>query len=310
MATLKELRDRIEGVQNIQQITRAMKMVAAARLQRAEKAIVSLRPYASRLDSFCARFISEAVGLEHPFFEQREVENHLVLGIASDRGLCGSYNNKVTDETRRVIEKEEADSHHLEVIGTRGALGMRHEGYEPDRVHEDVFNPVEFEFSEELSTCMQEMFLHHEVDRVSVVYSKFYSPVRQEVLCRTLMPCDPGQSWNRMKEEAAGAEDLEGVEKEPDELGTPEDDVYIYEPSYGEVCRDLVHRNITVQLHRCLLEAQASEQGARMIAMDNATDNAEEMVEDLTRKMNRQRQESITRELLDIAAGAEQMRKG
>ena len=306
MATLKELRDRIEGVQNIQQITRAMKMVAAARLQRAEKAIVSMRPYASRLDSFCARFIREAVGLEHPFFEQREVEKHFVLGIASDRGLCGAYNNKVTRETRRVIEEEPGDEHHVEMVGTRGGLGLRHEGIEPDEIHEDVFNPVQFEYSEQLSSRMQEMFLHRDVDRVSVVYSKFYSPVRQEVLCRTLMPCDPKEHWKKLKEDAT-SEKLEGVEQEPEELSTPEDDVYIYEPSYGSVCRDLVHRNITVQVHRCLLEAQASEQGARMIAMDNATDNAEEMVEDLTRKMNRQRQESITRELLDIAAGAEQM---
>ena len=309
MATLKELRDRIEGVQNIQQITRAMKMVAAARLQRAEQAVVSLRPYAARLDSFSARFLSDAVGLEHPFFEQREVEKHFILAVASDRGLCGSYNNHVVENTLEEMEEYPDAEHQVEMVGTRGAVGLKNEGVEPDEVHEDVFNPVAFKYSEQLSSRLQELFLHHEVDRVSIVYSKFYSPVRQEVLTRTVLPCQPKKQWKQVESDAA-AEKLDGIDEVPGSQGSPKEDVYIYEPSYGDVCRDLVHRNVTVQIHRCLLEAQASEQGARMIAMDNATENAEEMVTDLTRKMNRQRQESITRELLDIAAGAEQMRKG
>ena len=309
MATLKELRDRIDGVQNIQQITRAMKMVAAARLQRGKEAIVSMRPFASRLDRFCARFLDGAGGVSHPFFETRPVKNHLVVAIASDRGLCGSYNNRVVRETVKVLEEEGADEHTLHVVGTRAAIGLRNEGYEPEEVYEDVFNPVHIDFSEELSDTLQEMFLHHEADEITVVYTTFYSPVRQEVRPRTLIPCEP-EAFQRKVAEEYKKKQPEGVEPEPEELKGLEQEVYIYEPDYESICRDLVHRNITVQLHRCLLEAQASEQGARMVAMDNATDNADDMIHELTRNLNRQRQESITRELLDIAAGAEQLRSG
>ena len=304
MATLKELRSRIEGVQNIEQITRAMKMVAAARLKRSEQAIVSMRPYASYLDELCAGFLLEAMGADHPFFEMREPESYALIMLTGDRGLCGSYNDNVVRKATEIIDGRADQRCELFVVGQRGIVDMNRLEYDIREEYTDVFNPVKFTFAESLIEEFADLFLDHQVDEVVVLYTEFFNPVRQEVRTRTLLPCDVERFHERAVVREAESQ-LKGVRPLPEAFHNRQEDVYIYEPDYETICTELLSRNLTVQLYRTMLEAQASEQGARMVAMDNATENAEEMIDDLTLQMNRQRQENITREILDVVGGAQ-----
>ena len=307
MPSFREIKDRIGGVKNIQQSTRAMKMVAAARLRRSEEAIRSLRPYSSRLDHLCARFLQGAFGGEHEFFAERPGNRIAVLSIASDRGLCGSYNNRVVADTVEVLREHPDEKYQLFAVGTRGIAGLKREGFTVHSGYEEIFNPVHFVTAQEICQEMRELFLNDEVDEVRVVFTEFFSPLRQMGVSRRLLPCPPKQHRLEIVEHHK-REVPEGVHAEPEEIREAEGLVYLYEPSYEGLANRLLEHNLSVQVYRALLEAQASEHGARMMAMDNATDNAEEMVEDLTLEMNRLRQESITREILDVVGGAEAMK--
>ena len=307
MAKLKELRRRIKGVQNIRQITRAMKMVAAARLRHGERAILALRPYASRLDRLCARFVLDAIGIEHPFFKRRLPRGYVLVGITSDRGLCGAYNNNVVRTCADIMEERKGQHCILYVVGSRGISGVQRMGYEIKERYVGAFNPVDFSLSESIVEKFQDAFLRGEADEVLVVFSEFFSPVRQRVRIRQLLPCHMEEFRKQVLSEY-DREVPQGVRRLPEGFKEPSQDVYIYEPDYEEICTDLLHRNLSVQYHRTMLEAQASEQGARMVAMDNATRSADDMIQELTLQMNRKRQEGITMEILDVIGGSEQLR--
>jgi len=302
MPSFREIKSRIGGVKNIQQITRAMKMVAAARLRRSEESIRALRPYSSRLDHLCARFLHGATGTEHAFFDERPVRNIAVLSIASDRGLCGAYNNHVADATDRLLRESPAQHYYITAVGTRGIAGLRRAGYDIDQAYEGIFNPVHYLVAQEITAYLRDLFLGGTVDEVQVVFTEFFSPMRQLVVSRRLLPSPP--ELHRREVTRHHARELpEGMHAEPDAVQKAAKLVYLYEPDYEQICSRLLEHNLSIQVYRALLEAQASEHGARMVAMDNATDNAEEMVEELTLQMNRVRQESITRELLDVVGG-------
>ncbi len=303
MATFREMKDRISGVKNVQQITRAMKMVAAARLRRSEEGIRALRPYSSRLDHLCARFLRGATGVEHDFFQQRPVSNIAVLSIASDRGLCGAYNNRVVDATVKLVEESPGEEDHVVAVGSRCIAGVRRAGHKVERSFEDIFNPVRYPVAQDITAHLRRLFLEGTVDEVQVVFTEFFSPMRQQVVTRRLLPCPPHLHHQEIKEHHE-RELPEGMHFEPEEAEEAERLVYLYEPNYEQICSRLVAHNLSIQVYRALLEAQASEHGARMMAMENATDNAEEMIDELTLQMNRLRQESITRELLDVVGGA------
>lgn len=307
MASFREIKRRIGGVKNIQQITRAMKMVAAARLRRSEEAIMALRPYASHLNAMCARFLREAIGTEHPLFLQREVHNVAVLTVASDRGLCGAYNNRIVQRALQEVRARGGQSPAVLAVGDRGLFGLRRAGYDVERSWTDVFNPVHYEVAQEVRGELESMFLSGRVDEAIVVYTEFFSPLRQEVQVRRLLPCPPQDHWQEVRAEAL-RRTPEGVHGDVEEMEQGARQVYVFEPDYNSVCDELLEHNVSMQVYRCLLEAQASEHGARMMAMDNATENAEEMIDDLTRRMNRLRQESITREIIDVVGGAEAMK--
>jgi len=307
MAKLKELRRRIKGVQNIQQITRAMKLVATARLRRAEEAVLALRPYASRLDRLCARLLLGAVGGEHPFFNVRPVRSYLLIAITSDRGLCGAYNNNVIRACTNLMEKHKDRQCILFVIGRRGIAALKRLGYSVQEGYVDAFNPVEFSLTESIVKTSRDLFLGGKADQVTVVFSEFFSPARQRVRIRRLLPCHVQRFRQQILEEY-NRELPHGMSRLPEDFSDAERDVCIYEPDFEYICTDLLHRNLSVQFYRTMLEAQASEQGARMVAMDNATQNAEEMIAELTLQMNRQRQEGITREILDVIGGSEALR--
>ncbi|MFO7955939.1 MAG: ATP synthase F1 subunit gamma [Candidatus Brocadiia bacterium] len=303
MTSFREIKSRIGGVKNIQQITRAMKMVAAARLRRSEDSIRALRPYSSRLDHLCARFLHGATGTEHEFFEERPVRNIAVLSIASDRGLCGAYNNHVVEATDRLLRESPGEDYHVTAVGARGIAGLRRAGYDIDQAYEDIFNPVHYVVAQDITAYLRSLFLNGTVDEVQVVFTEFFSPMRQLVVSRRLLPCPPELHHREVREHHA-RELPEGMHAEPEEVEMAEELIYLYEPDYEQICSRLLEHNLSMQVYRALLESQASEHGARMMAMDNATDNAEEMVEELTLQMNRLRQESITRELLDVVGGA------
>ncbi|MFW6189381.1 MAG: ATP synthase F1 subunit gamma [Planctomycetota bacterium] len=309
MASFREIKRRIGGVQNIQQITRAMKMVAAARLRRSEEAILSLRPYASRMAALCARFLREAVGTENPLFEEREVESVGLLVIASDRGLCGAYNNRIVDRAVAEIKQRAGQEEPvLCVVGERAIRGVQRAGYQVHAGYTDVFNPVHYDVAQTVRRELEQLFLQRRVDEVIVVYTEFFNPMRQQVLTRRLFPCPPREHWEQMQEQLRRRTPA-GVHADVGEMERAESKTYIYEPDYDSICDELLEHNVDMQVYRALLEAQASEHGARMMAMDNATDNAEEMIDDLTLQMNRLRQESITREILDVVGGAEAMKE-
>lgn len=308
MPSFKDIKRRIGAVRSIQQITRAMKMVAAARLRRAEQAILALRPYSSRLDRFCARFLDEAVGGEHPFLTERPVKGFAVLAICSDRGLCGAYNNRIIEATQRLIGGRPRQEHFLIVVGHKGVTRLSGAGHRVHKAYEDVFNPVHFTTAQAVREDVEGLFLRGEVDEVLAVFSEYFSPVRQPVVTRRLLPCPP----ERHREDIEGHYDRElpdGVHVESREAAEVAGQIYIYEPDYQAICNRLLEYNLGVQIYRALLEAQASEHGARMMAMDNATENAEDMIQELTLLMNRVRQESITREILDVVGGAEAMKQ-
>ncbi len=307
MPSFRELKRRIGGVKNIQQITRAMKMVAGARLRRAEQAILALRPYSSRLDAVCARFLAGAVGAEHPFLNERPVRGVAVLAITSDRGLCGAYNNRVVEATLDLLGERSAQRHFVIVVGHRGLSRLKSAGLEVYRSYEEIFNPVHFTAAQDIRSDVEQLFLGGEVDEAVAVFTEFFSPMRQLVVRRRLLPCSPARHAEQIKEHY-DREVPYGVHFEPQEAQTGAEQVYIHEPDHQTICDRLLEYNVGVQIYRALLEAQASEHGARMVAMDNATENAEDMIADLTLTMNRVRQEGITREMLDVVGGAEAMR--
>ncbi|MHC4479427.1 MAG: ATP synthase F1 subunit gamma [Planctomycetota bacterium] len=304
MPSFREIKQRIGGVQNIQQITRAMKMVAGARLRRAEAAILALRPYASRLDRLCARFLADAIGNEHPFLAEPRAEGAAVLAICSDRGLCGAYNNRIIEATRNLLARRRNRSNYLISVGHRGTARFTQAGAPLHEAYEDVFNPVHYTTAISVAHDLEQLFLREEVGEVLVVFTEFFSPLRQLVVMRRLLPCPP----ERYRQEVSDHYDRElpeGVHVAPEEARGAAKEVYVYEPDYEGIGERLLEGNFTVQVYRALLEAQASEHGARMMAMDNATENAEEMIEDMTLQMNRLRQESITQEIMDVVGGAE-----
>ena len=305
MPSFREIKGRIAGVRNIQQITRAMKMVAGARLRRAEQAIYGLRPFASRLDGTCARFLREAIGGEHPFFEQRPPRTAAVLCATSDRGLCGSYNNRVIEAVAGL--KADKPNRRLLVIsvGRRGTARLRGVDVETIQAYEDVFNPLRYVTSMKISAELRRLFIEREADEVLVVATHYYSPLRQVVGTRRLLPCPPETAGRHIEDARGGVPDRDRRADEADKLREAADDLYLFEPGYEAICNRLLEYNMDVQVYRNLLEAQASEHGARMMAMDNATRNADDMIDDLTLRMNRLRQESITAEILDVIGGSE-----
>jgi len=304
MASYRDIKRRIGGVRNIQQITRAMKMVAGARLRRAEAAILALRPYASRLDRLSARFLRDAIGDEHPFLARRPVRGVAVLAISSDRGLCGAYNNRIFEAVQALLDKRPDQEHCIVSVGHKGTRRLQQAGREIFEAYEDIFNPVHYVTARSIRFDLQQLFLEGRVDEVVMVFTEFFSPLRQVVMTRRLLPCPPDTHYREVTEHyerelPAGVHADDAREEGADRR------VYIYEPEYERIGEELLESNLTVQVYRALLESQASEHGARMMAMDNATNNAEDMIEELTLLMNRVRQESITREIMDVVGGAE-----
>lgn len=292
MANLKDLKVRIGSVKSTQKITRAMKMVAASRLRRAQMRAEQAKPYAERMERVLGSLARSMMGSEHApklLVGTGSEETHLIILVTSDRGLCGALNSSIVRAAKKkasslVLSGKKAK---FLCVGSKGHDQLRH-GFE-DKIVGKIEGlgkkDVLYSDAEDIVHRISEMFAKGEFDVCSIVYNKFKSVIEQEVTFQQFIPLDLPEDDNEDTSRAKA--------------------VYEYEPSEEIIIQDLLPRNLAVQVYHALLESAASEQGARMSAMDNATRNAGEMIDKLTLVYNRTRQAAITTELIEIIAGAE-----
>jgi len=288
MANLKEIRNRITSVGSTMQITSAMKMVSAAKLKKAQDAITQMRPYATKLQEILVNLSSTLDLSENAYSESRDVKNVLIVGVTSNRGLCGGFNNNIIKKVNLLLNNEYNNSN-VKVL----CLGKKIKDtfkktdyyYSTEKIKDGdfIFNNLSFANSSEITTSLMDLFLNNEFDKIVVVYNSFINAAIQEVLAEQLLP-------------------IESTSSEDVSLSSTE---YMFEPSKMEIVSDLIPKSLKIQLHKGLLDSFASEHGARMTAMHKATDNAKEMKKDLTIGYNKARQAAITSEILEIVGGAE-----
>jgi F-type H+-transporting ATPase subunit gamma len=301
MASLKDLRVRISSVKSTQRITSAMKMVAAAKLRRAQENAEATRPYAERMERMLGSLAQSAAtaGTAPPLLAGSGKDDvHLIILVTSDRGLCGGFNGSICRWTRRHILQLRADGKQVKllIIGRKGRGIMRREFSDIiiDTI-EDTTKPVPlFETAAEIAQRARDMFEAGECDVCTIVYNKFISALTQEVTPQQLIPFA-----------LPVVEDKDGEAADDGDDALESGAVYEYEPEEQEILEDLLPRNLSVQVFRTMIESFASEQGARMTAMDNATRNAGDMIDRLSIDYNRMRQAAITTELIEIISGAE-----
>jgi F-type H+-transporting ATPase subunit gamma len=296
-ASLRDIRKRIASVRSTQQITKAMKMVAAAKLRRAQESILATRPYATKmlevLNSLAARTSAEA----HPLLARREPKRIEVVVFTSDRGLCGAFNMNLIQRAERFMEEEKVKSEELALsfIGRKGRDYFRRRKVNIRREYINFFGKVDYLLASRIGQELVKAYIEKQVDGIYLLYSEFRSAIQQRVVLRKVLPVIPG-----------GEEALTLVQ--PPAKGGPAAVEYLYEPSEGEILDRLLPMYVEVQVYHALLESVASEYGARMTAMENATNNAAEMIEKLTLVYNKARQAAITKELIEIVSGAEALK--
>jgi len=294
MADRKEIRKRIGSVQNTRQITRAMKMVAAAKLRRSQEAILNTRPFAYRIYSILLSLFQQE-GVSHPLLVKREEKKVRLVVVAGDRGLCGSFNANVFKEAQRFINAKQAAGVEvsLDVIGKK-AYDFFKKRHSISSYHEGLLGKVTYGKASAIANEILQAFLKEEFDAIYLVYNEFKSAIQQQITTERLIP--------------VATEVPEGV---VGILKIGEDERfknYIFEPTKEEILNDIVPKHFCMQFFRCVLESVASEHGARMSAMENASKNASEMIEDLTLLYNKARQAAITKELMEIVGGVEAMK--
>jgi F-type H+-transporting ATPase subunit gamma len=303
MATQKEVKNRIASIKNIHKITRAMEMVAAARLRRAEQRIADLRPYAEGMRKLTRRAAAQAGGLPRvPVLEEREnVERVGVLLVTGDRGLAGAFNSNIIREGMRTAARvrEEAAEPVFSVVGRKGVSALTFRKQEVVGSYIGFTDRPAFANAREIGEALTARYVDQELDRVELIYNRFVSPLTQHVWRQTLLPLQQAEVTGE-----GAAEELEGGEETPEEQAQARSQ-WEYEPEPEELLARLIPEYVTISVYRALLESAASELGARMTAMRSAAENAETLIDDLTLEMNRVRQAEITQEILEVVAGAE-----
>jgi len=291
MATLRDIRRRIRSVESTQKITRAMKLVAAAKLRRAHERILAARPYAGKMAELLGNLVSSADADEapHPLLIQRAGPRRQIVIITADRGLAGAFNSNIVRRALDFIRQSSAPDVTLVVVGKKGRDFFRRRGGWPiKRAMIGFWDGLAYTHATELGNYLMQQYLDGEVDEVHLIYNEFRSVAVQRPRREQLLPIPR-------------AETGEGST-------TPVD--YIYEPAPDAILGDLLPRHVRTQIFRALMESLAGEYGARMTAMEAATKNAKDMIEVLTIQYNKARQEKITKELLDIVGGAEALTQG
>ena len=287
MPSLKEIRNRITSVGSTMQITSAMKMVSAAKLKRAQDAITQMRPYSVKLQEILSNLSATLDLSENAYSDNREVKNVLIVGITSNRGLCGGFNNNIIKRVNQLVNHDFKDANPRVLC-----LGKKiKDAYKRSDAYfindalapvEDIFNQLTFENNATIAAELMHLFVTKEFDKIIVVYNQFVNAATQDVKTEEYLPIIPTVS--------------EGTSSAGD---------YIFEPSKEEIVSDLIPKSLKIQLFKSLLDSNASEHGARMTAMHKATDNASELQKNLKLSYNKARQAAITNEILEIVGGAE-----
>ena len=286
MSSLRDLRRRTKSVKNTQQITKAMKMVSAAKLRRAQDAILSARPFAKKMLEVLNSLATRAEPEAHPLLRVRMAQHIEVIVISADKGLCGSFNANIMKKAENFLDAVESDDLGLQLVGKKSRDYFRRRSYNIRHEFIDIFRDLTYDTAGAVARPLIERYSNVEhdspLDAVYLIYNEFKNVMQQDVVVERLLP-------------------IEKLEFE-----TPEEELdYIYEPTAAEIYDAVIPRHVEYQVWHALLESAAAEHAARMTAMENASKNAAELIEQLTLTMNKVRQSTITREILEIVSGAE-----
>ena len=291
MATLRDIQKRIKAVENTKKITKAMKMVAAAKLRKVQSRMMDLRPYADKMHDVLISLAKGADRESHPLLAFRPRKTVEVVVVTADRGLCGAFNTNILEAAQKAIDnyKNEGFEVSISTVGKKAREYFKRRNIAVRNSWTGISGSVRFSSAEEIANDIKENYMNETFDEVTVVYNAFKSMVAQTVTTAKLLPLSAEEEG----EKEAGAESAAD---------------FIYEPSMEAIFDKLIPRNVDIQIYRALLESSAAEEGARMSAMENATQSCTEMVESLTLKYNKARQASITGELMDIVGGVEALK--
>ncbi len=284
MATLRDIKNRIVGVKSTQKITRAMKMIATAKLRGAQQRIVGARPYANKIGEMLSRLAADDSLQTNPFFAARAVKKICVVVITADRGLCGAFNTNIIREATSYINEEQKNENSVSVftLGKKATEYFGRRNYTIEGKIVGLFSTLEYQSALQLYNDLIPKYLNGEIDKIVLVYNEFVSMIQQRIVKVQLLPI-PFVLENKDEKVSAN---------------------YIFEPDQISIFESLIPKHLKVQLWRALLESNAAELSARMTAMDNATTNAQELIRSLNLKYNKERQAAITKEILEIVSGA------
>lgn len=303
MATLRDIRRRISGVKSTEKITKAMKMVAAAKLRRAQESIVQARPYARKMAEMLAHLSTKVDVTHYPLIAERHVQSVAIVVVTADRGMCGAFNANIIRGAVQHINTHykqlyDAGKVKLVCVGKKGYEYFSKRKYEIVLKHVGIFNSLAFADAKTIAGEIIQSYNAGEFDRVEVVYNEFKNAVQQRLTIEQLLPVFHAH------------DESTGTQTEQQAIKSASGFDYIYEPSSHEIISVLIPKHLNFQMWRMLLESNAAEQGARMLAMENASTNAKEIISDLTLSYNKARQAAITKELLEIVSGAEALQNG
>jgi F-type H+-transporting ATPase subunit gamma len=281
MPALIDIRRRIRSVKNTQQITKAMKMVSAAKLRRAQEAMFAARPYARKMMEVLNSMATRADPAAHPLLQERQGDRVLLVVVTADKGLCGGFNGNIIRAATRFIEDRQGRELSLDLVGRKGRDFFRRRRYRVRSEHVGIFQALRYATAQRIAQELMDVYVKGDVDQVFLAYNEFKTVIQQKVVVQRLLP-------------------IEKLVLEPHEPALD----YLYEPEPAGIFARLVPKHVEVQVWRALLESAAAEHGARMAAMDAATNNAGDMIERLTLYMNKVRQAAITKEIIEVVSGA------
>jgi len=286
LATLKEIKNRITAVKSTQKITKAMKMISATKLKRAQDRIIATRPYAYKMAELLSHLTAASENISSPLMQEREIKKRVVVIVSGDRGMCGSFNSNLIKYASNYLEETGKDTP-IVTVGKKGNDYFSKRKYNVIKSYTQLFSGLHIGISNEIANYLVTGYLNGDFDLVEIIYNEFKSVVKQVVKKEQFLP----------------------LSKPTDEHGNNLTD-YIYEPASKEILEELIPKHLRVQFWKTLLESNAAELGARMTAMELATKNADDLIKYLNLLYNKARQESITKELLEIVSGAEALKEG
>jgi len=295
MPSLKDIKTQINSVVSTKKITTAMKMVAASKLRRSQEKAVAARPYSSRLEEMLSSLASSAAsgeGIIKLLTGTGNDQNYMIVPVSADRGLCGGFNSSINRETFKLVKSLEKDGKNVQLMPVGKKSRDFFNRVMKDQIAESFIDlnvsNSGYDSALQVSNKLQDLYFNGKFDKCILVFNKFISAISQDVTHQQLIPLDVSESSKEVKEDSNDAKAI-----------------YDYEPDEETILKDLLPKNVSIQIFKVLLESDAGEHGARMAAMDNATRNAGEMIDGLTLKYNRTRQAFITKELIEIISGAE-----